>query len=121
MRPFSLDEYLKNPNRKVVTRDGRVVKIYCTNFHLFNQDIIAEIEGENSSFSFNKCGQPYGSLEECSQDLFFDTEKYEGWVNIYGSSKFSTDTKIFSSEEEAKKEGEKWKDYVTTIKIEWET
>lgn len=30
MRQFDLDEYLKNPNRKVVTRDGRSVRIVCT-------------------------------------------------------------------------------------------
>ena len=26
MKPFSLEEYLKNPNRKVVTRDGKAGK-----------------------------------------------------------------------------------------------
>ena len=32
MRQFSLEEYLKNPSRKVITRDGQSVKIHCTNF-----------------------------------------------------------------------------------------
>ena len=43
MKPFSLEEYLKNPNRKILTRDGRNVKIICTNF-LSNKNVIAEIE-----------------------------------------------------------------------------
>ena len=30
MKPFNLEEYLKNPSRKVVTRDGRPVRIICT-------------------------------------------------------------------------------------------
>ena len=31
MKQFSLDEYLKNPKRKVVTRDGRnVTRLLCT-------------------------------------------------------------------------------------------
>ena len=31
MIPFNLEEYTKNPNRKIVTRDGRAVtKILCT-------------------------------------------------------------------------------------------
>lgn len=31
MKPFNLEEYLKNPSRKIVTRDGRVVeRILCT-------------------------------------------------------------------------------------------
>lgn len=29
MKQFNLDEYLKNPNRKIVTRDGRAVRIIC--------------------------------------------------------------------------------------------
>ena len=32
MKQFSLEEYLKNPSRKVVTRDGEAVKIHCINF-----------------------------------------------------------------------------------------
>lgn len=30
MRQFNLEEYLKNPNQKVVTRDGHKVRILCT-------------------------------------------------------------------------------------------
>ena len=30
MKPFSLEEHLKNPSKKVVTRDGRNVRIICT-------------------------------------------------------------------------------------------
>lgn len=30
MKQFSLEEYLKNPNRKVITREGMNVRIICT-------------------------------------------------------------------------------------------
>lgn len=30
MKPFNLEEYLANPSRKVVTRNGRDVRIICT-------------------------------------------------------------------------------------------
>ena len=30
MKQFSLEEYLEHPDRKVVTRDGRSVRIICT-------------------------------------------------------------------------------------------
>ncbi len=30
MEQFNLEEYLKNSNRKVVTRDGKSVRIVCT-------------------------------------------------------------------------------------------
>ena len=32
MKQFNLEEYLNNPSKKVVTRDGRAVKIYCTDY-----------------------------------------------------------------------------------------
>ena len=53
MKPFNLEEYLKNPSKKVVTREGRTVKIYCTNFSSC-QPIIAEIEGHNTYHSYTK-------------------------------------------------------------------
>ncbi len=30
MKQFNLEEYLKNPDRKVVTKDGRKARIVCT-------------------------------------------------------------------------------------------
>ena len=51
MKEFDLQEYLKNPLQKVVTRDGRKVRIICTNYDSLSP-IIAEIEGENVSHSF---------------------------------------------------------------------
>ena len=30
MRPFNLEEYLKDPSRKVVTREGKEARILCT-------------------------------------------------------------------------------------------
>ena len=30
MKPFNLDEYLKNPNKKIVTRDKRNARIIST-------------------------------------------------------------------------------------------
>lgn len=121
MKQFNLEEYLKNPSREVVTRDGRSVKIHCTNFHLFNQDIIAEIEGENASFSFNRYGQLYGSLEECSEDLFFASKKKEGWVNVHKVENTPyLDTCIWPTEEYAKKGAKYTDNYVATVKIEWE-
>ena len=122
MRPFSLEEYLKNPERKIVTRDGRSVRIKCTDRKSNYYPIIALIDlGDfEDMYAFSKNGECWiGSKTKL--DLFFVPEIHEGWINIYNSFNFSTSIRIFSSEEEAKKEGEKWKDYVTTIKIEWET
>ena len=119
MKEFNLDEYLKNPSRKVVTRDGRNVKIYCTNFMFPHgcQPIVAEIEGDGSSVSFSKNGKFYNDYESSKNDLFFAPEKHEGWINLYSDSLHG---RIFNSEEEAKSAVLVDDSYITTIKIEWE-
>ena len=67
MKQFDLDEYLNNPSRKVVTRDGRCVKIHCTNYNS-PQPIIAEIEGSAYSSSFWRNGRVL-SHEDSPGDL----------------------------------------------------
>ena len=81
MKQFNLEEYLKNPSKKVVTRDGRSVKIHCTNY-FGAQKIIAQVEGNDYSSAFSNDGR-FIVGDESSRDLFFAPEKHEGWVNIY--------------------------------------
>lgn len=117
MKQFNLEEYLNNPSRKVVTRDGKSVIIHCTNYGQ-NWPVLAKIEGSDSSMSYKSDGR-YCFNDDSTYDLFFATEKHEGWVNVYkaGNTPHS-DTCIWPTEEEAKK----WAndDYVATVKIEWE-
>ena len=114
MKQFSLEEYLKNPSRKVVTRDGRNVKIHCTDY-TDDSLIIAKIEGEDCSHSFYKNGRYIGD-KKSPRDLFFATEKHEGWVNIYPDSVIGHE--LHKSEEDAKKLADS--DVIATVKIEWE-
>ena len=115
MKQFNLEEYLKNPSRKVVTRDGRNVKIHCTDY-TDDSLIIAKIEGEDCSHSFYKNGRYIGD-KKSPRDLFFATEKHEGWVNIYsGSIKYGGE--IYDTENDAKNSASS--SVVATIKIEWE-
>ena len=120
MKQFSVEEYLKNPSRKVVTRDRRNVKIHCTDYTASSL-IVAKIEGEDYSHSFYRDGSYFGSAES-PRDLFFASEKHEGWINLYrnedGISWLSPN--YFASKEEAEKEGKTHTCSVTTIKIEWE-
>ena len=116
MRPFNLEDYLKNPSRKIVTRGGSKVKIHCTNFMGVNP-VIAEIEGSGESRSFGIDGR-YFSNDTSVRDLFFAPEKHEGWVNLYRSLDGKPQCGvIFDSEVEAKSNGS---DALATIKIEWE-
>ena len=118
MKPFSLEEYLKNPSRKVVTREGTPVKIHCTNY-LGAKPIIAEIEGSGQSRSFKADGKLF-SIDESVKDLFFASEKHEGWVNVYKDDKFYNVGNLFSSKEDALAVTKGYNVYVATIKIEWE-
>lgn len=124
MKQFSLEEYLKNPSRKVVTRDGRTVtRFLCTD--LKNEFPIAaaveKCEGayQEDLLTYRNDGSFYNEATIDGRDLFFAPEKHEGWVNVYkaGNTPHS-DTCIWTTEEEAKK----WvnDDYVATVKIEWE-
>ena len=125
MKQFSLEEYLKNPSRKVVTRDGRNVKIHCTDFFDGEYPIIARIEGDAFSTSFTKDGK-YESDRYSEYDLFFDSEKHERWINIYWDSDSEDENDIYTgayvykSKEDAEKDGIDNGNYMTTVKIEWE-
>ena len=121
MKPFNLEEYLKDPSQKVVTRDGRDVRIVCTDF-LNSQPIIGlvEINGKEDIRTFYPNGR-WTNTNEWYLDLFFAPTKREGWVNIYKRmTKCSyVEESIYSSKEIAIKN--KFGDsYVTTTKIEWE-
>ena len=119
MKQFSLEEYLNNPSKKVVTRDRKAVKILCTNYES-HQPIIAEIEGHGYSRSFTKDGRYHIDNRISPYDLFFASEKHEGWINIYAdiNDNSYTGNHIFKSKEEAIEAA--YYNYVSTIKIEWE-
>lgn len=126
MKQFNLEEYLKNPSRKVVTRDGRAVRIICTDFlSKMNKPVVAlikEDENKESVWNFSKNGKYHlPENEESSKDLFFAPVKREGWINLYKdrNGAFSGNF-IFETEKRAKEViGETHTTYLTTIKIEW--
>ena len=125
MKRFNLEEYLKNPSRTVVTRNGKKVKrILCTDAR-GQYPIVALVEafdnGNESAFSYTKDGHFYPD-EEHIYDLFFAPEKHEGWLNIYRSeSGFYLRGNPYKSKEEADEVAKaNYKTFCTTVKIEWE-
>ena len=126
MKPFNLEEYLANPNRKIVTRDGREVKrILCTDVK-GKYPIVVVIDNRDGNteraISLTKDGKFFDGSSD-NKDIFFAPEKHEGWVNIFEDAVGNpsiTDLRIFTSKEDAEKEGKNKKWYVTTAKIEWE-
>lgn len=121
MKPFNLEEYLANPSKKIVTKEGKPVRIICTDVKGASYSVLALVDkGDYEAPTlYTKKGE-YSLGTEGSYDLFFAPEKHEGWVNVYKSeSNRSLGAGIWQTEEEAKK----WEgaaDYVTTVKIEWE-
>ena len=124
MKQFNLEEYLKNPERKVVTRDGRkVTRFLCTDAR-GQYPIVALVEAldddKESAFSYTKDGHFYPG-EEHDYNLFFAPEKHEGWVNLYRDIRNITYVGgTYTSEKEAKENIYFPSRYITTIKIEWE-
>lgn len=49
MKPFNLEKYLANPNKKLVTRDGRNARIVCTDAK-GTYPILALVEYDNDEF-----------------------------------------------------------------------
>ena len=78
MEKFNLEEYLKNPARRVVTRKGRNVRIVCTDMKYKVYPILAleEIPDDNSEYvyAFTKDGN-YEIGDLSIHDLFFAPEK----------------------------------------------
>ena len=139
MKPFNLKTYLENPSRKVITRDGRPVRIISTDANLFspgpdntNYPVVALIKARSTNRGKRptneeilNCYNTNGNIipgRNDRSDLFFETVKVSGWVNIY-TSKFSgeaTTGSICKTKEEALSLIDGRDNYLDTIYIEWE-
>lgn len=122
MKPFSLEEYIKDPSRKVVTKDGRDVRIICTDRdNVF--PIIALVRdkmGENI-YGYDAQGTLGNEDEPYSSDLFFAPVIKEGWVNLYqGDGSIFCGSRIYDSVVDAGRETLADELFVTTTKITWE-
>ena len=121
MKSFNLEEYLKNPNKKVITRDGNSVRILCTDAK-GNFPIIALVKTYNGSetvLRLKENGRFYNDTEN-SSDLLFAPEKKEGWINLFKINSTLTVGEVYNTEEEAKAAVVGSLVYISTVKVEWE-
>ena len=123
MEQFSLEKYLKNPTYKIITRNGKSVRIICTDakrdFPVIG--LITVKEGNECIEEFKENGK-WSDNPGSELDLFFEEEKREGWVNIYkipDTDELETSI-IFNTKEEAEFYSVDNPNYVTTTKITWE-
>lgn len=125
MKQFSLEEYLKNPSRKVVTREGRSARIICTDAKEgYPVVALIALEGKHGGYekpeTYTKDGRCY-SLVQTDLDLFFAAEKHEGWINVnrcaIGEGLYCS-SQIYQSQEDAITNTSVTA--IATVKIEWE-
>ena len=118
MKQFDLEKYLKNPSRKVVTRDGRSVRIICTNRIDKTHSILAllfedEDRDREEVYQYTAKGEYYPNAIS-PHDLFFAPIKKEGWVNMYKTRSGAAQIgQIYSSKKEAEM-GRKDANYIST-------
>ena len=124
MKPFNLAEYLKNPKRKVITRDGKKVRIICTDaksvypvIGLVDNGICGE-----RLISCQKNGRESNDICESANDLFFVPEKHEGWIiiNKWPDGERDTNGIIYHNKLDIPDMPLVGGKRVATIKIEWE-
>lgn len=121
MKQFNLDEYLANPSRKVVTREGKNVRIVCTDKKGNDYPVVALIEWEKVEEACDYTKDGYlNDGHTTDYDLFFAPEKHERWINLYkiGSEGYFLGANIYIDKEHA--ETVAGRNCVATIKIEWE-
>lgn len=127
MKQFSLEGYLKNPARPIVTRDGRAARVLCTDRISDTWPVVALVRDEEGEAvrTFHENGECYlidESPDPC--DLFFAPEKRTGWINVsriaQGNAGEITYTgAVYPTKEEAIA-GYSGVGLLDTIKIEWE-
>lgn len=121
MKQFSLEEYLKNPLRKIVTRDGRNARIICTD-RKGACPIVALVTKYDSVteevYPYTKNGEFVGGITT-KYDLFFAPEKHERWINLYKDNDcIYASMGTFKTKEEA--EALSCSNCIATVKVEWE-
>ena len=125
MKQFNLEEYLKNPQKKVITREGLSARIICTGRKGYNtKPIIALVTIPNGTEvlkSYWEDGVNTRGCEGNPDDLFFTSVKKSSWINLYKiNSIISPGPRAYDTKEEAESAAVDKFNYISTIKIEWE-
>lgn len=132
LKPFNLEA--AKAGKPVYTRDGRKARIIC--FDAKRKDgknIVTlipskEYPGFEDLVAYPNNGNYHGGHEN-DGDLMMLPEKKEGWVNIYNRNRprtssencyIMTGVSVFETKEGAISYIDKDKEYIDTVKIEWE-
>lgn len=125
MKQFNLESYLSNPNQRVVTRDGREVRILCTDLKNKNY-AIAYVWKSNNGVEFvgtcAKNGRNYSEdVNDYELDLFFAPVKKERWTIICKSeSGIEVSLLLLETKERAENAKNRYPNVIAIAKVEWE-
>ena len=122
LKPFDLEAAIQG--KPVCTRDGRKARIIC-----FDAEggkpliVLSKIDGKEVVLRYTEKGQSdyYHSPTPREDDLMMLPEKGCGYVNVLSDyeNRF-VDNTIYSTPEEARRNGEDKDYYIATVRIEWE-
>ena len=122
LKPFDLEAAIQG--KPVCTRDGRKARIVC-----FDAEggkpliVLSKIDGKEVVLRYTEKGQSdyYHSPTPREDDLMMLPEKGCGYVNVLSDyeNRF-VDNTIYSTPEEARRNGEDKDCYIATVRIEWE-
>lgn len=123
MKQFSLEEYLKNTERKVVTRDGRSVRIVCIDAKdIYGRPIVALVSYNDTKedvYTFHENGR-FVANEEDAKDLFFAPQIQKRWSVMILSIDITEHTLgslfLYKTREEAEKHATGY----PVVEITWE-
>lgn len=123
MKEFSLEEYLAHPERKIVTREGKKVRIICTDAKSI-YPVIGLVDNGICGERFVSCqknGRESNDILESKADLFFVPTKHTDYINLYrNGGGYFLGGGVYTSEGNAKNIAKGDDQYITTIKVEWE-
>ena len=131
LKEFNLEA--AKAGKPIYTRDGRKARILCYDLKGVEEyPIVAAIETHDylaeSISAYDRNGR-FDHDKENNNDLMILLEKKEGWINIYNRNTISTSKEncyimtgvsVFKTKESAISYKDKDKEYIDTIKIEWE-
>ena len=122
MKQFNLQEFLAHPERKVVTRDCRPVRIICTDSDAEGGPIVAIVTMDDNKkrvLNYYENGTFFCLDSASVDDLFFAPTIVKRWGIVYRNSE-----RLFDTREQAEKwmeeaeEGEK--EFCSVCKVEGE-
>lgn len=120
MKPFNLKEHLEHPDWKVVTREGRPVRIVYTELDDSVYPVVAVINNWHAQ-KFT-AGGLFHAGRETKYDLFFYSKKFEAWtLFVKCADNFVLGSIFYDTIEEAQRVQESDPDrYGPIVKVEWE-